>query len=123
MQKPEATRFNLKPLEVIRDLLRQSAGNGSIGEAPQAVKVYQFMNSADVGFFWPSANEGRLYLSGRPLLDYERSTIQSVVDVDTTSSTWCSGNTASAAAQLARANQGGQHSVSEEDPADPRILD
>lgn len=100
MQQPESARFDMEPFEVIRDLLRASSPDDSIGGAPQAVKVYQYMNAVDVAFFWPSVADGRLYLSGRPLLEYERASINSVVDPDTVISTWSSGNTAVALSQI-----------------------
>lgn len=111
MNLPKGCRFNMEPFEAIRDLLRRSSPTDSIGGAPQAVKIYQFMNSADVAFFWPNVEEGRLFLSGRPLLDYERATIKSIFDPDTINSTWCNGNTASAKKQINSANKNGRSSV------------
>ncbi|MBF8709654.1 hypothetical protein IR016_22980 [Pseudomonas putida] len=104
MRQPESAKFNMEPFEIIRDLLRESTANDSIGGAPQAVKVYQYLNSTDVGFFWPSADSGRLFISGRPLLEYERASINSVIDPDTLNSTWSSGNTAVASGQIEKAN-------------------
>lgn len=93
-------RFDLEPFEAIRDLLIESTSNDSIGGAPQIVKVYQFMNSADVGVFWPSVANGRLYVSGRPLLEHEQASLKSVLDPDWLSSTWSTGNTAQARLQV-----------------------
>jgi hypothetical protein len=100
MRHPPTARFNLEPLECIRDLLRNSSANDSIGGAPQAVKIYQYLNSTDVGFFWPRLEGGRLFLSGRPLLDYERAEIRSVIDPDSIQSTWSSGNSKEAENQI-----------------------
>ncbi|MFP5300329.1 hypothetical protein R2R70_03805 [Cobetia sp. SIMBA_158] len=100
MRQTEKSRFDMEPFEVIRDLLRSSTPEDSIGGAPQAVKVYQFMKSVDVAFFWPTVVDGRLYLSGRPLLSYERASVNSIVDPDTTVSTWSSGNTKVAVSQI-----------------------
>ncbi|QCS63676.1 hypothetical protein EC609_14860 [Achromobacter denitrificans] len=100
MRQPCTARFNMEPFECIRDLLRSASINCSIGGAPQAVKIYQYLNSTDVGFFWPQAEDGRLFLSGRPLLDYERAEIRSVIDPDSTQSTWSTGNSASARGQV-----------------------
>ncbi len=100
MRHPPTARFNLEPFECIRDLLRNSSANDSIGGAPQAVKIYQYLNSTDIGFFWPRFEDGRLFLSGRPLLDYERAEIRSVIDPDSIQSTWSSGNSKEAANQM-----------------------
>lgn len=116
MRQPRGSKFDFEPFEVIRDLLRSADANGSIGGAPQAVKVYQFQNSADVGIFWPSAAGGRLFLSGRPLLEYEQATIKSVVDPDTLDSTWSNGSAANAFEQLARARELDQARNSDDDP-------
>ena len=116
MRQPRESTFNLEPFEVIRDLLRAADADGSIGGAPQAVKVYQFQNSADVGIFWPNVNDGRLFLSGRPLLEYERATIKSVVDPDTLDSTWSNGTAANASEQLAQARQLDRARISDDDP-------
>jgi hypothetical protein len=103
MRQPPTARFNMEPFECIRDLLRNSSVGDSIGGAPQAVKIYQYLNSADVGFFWPQLDGGRLFLSGRPLLDYERAEIRSVIDPDSIQSTWSSGNSEVAAIQIRKA--------------------
>lgn len=103
MREPPTARFDMEPFEAMRDLLRRSNNGDSIGGSPQAIKIYQYMNSADVAFFWPTVASGRLYLSGRPLLEYERATIHSVVDPDTCISTWSSGNSETAVEQIRRA--------------------
>lgn len=103
MRTPPDSRFNLEPFEIIRDLLKASRPADSIGGAPQLAKVYQYLNSTDVGVFWPNARSGRLYLCGRPLLDYERATIRSVLDPDALVSTWTAGGIQDAQANLERA--------------------
>ncbi|WP_339434447.1 hypothetical protein [Pseudomonas orientalis] len=123
MRQPESARFNMEPFGIIRDLLRESNVGDSIGGAPQAVKVYQYVNSTDVGVFWPTAASGRLFISGRPLLEYERATINSVVDPDTLNSTWCSGNTAGASAQIEKANMRDQSRASDDEPVAMEIPD
>ena len=105
----------MEPFEGIRDLLRTSSVGDSIGGAPQAVKIYQYLNSADVGFFWPQLDGGRLFLSGRPLLDYERAEIRSVIDPDSVQSTWSSGNSEVAATQIRKALAGETLYCSEEE--------
>lgn len=123
MRQPKGVRFNMEPFEIIRDLLRESKPGHSIGGAPQAVKVYQYANSTDMGVFWPDVVNGRLFISGRPLLEYERATINSVVDPDTLNSTWCSGNTAVASNQIERANLKGKSSAADEEPINMGITD
>lgn len=115
MGKAAKARFNLEPFEVIRDLVSQATPDDSIGGAPQAVKVYQFQNSTDIGIFWPSVNDGRLFLAGRPLLEYERATIRSVIDPQTLNSSWSSGSTAHALEQIARANAADNERCGDED--------
>lgn len=108
MNSPKGIKFNMEPFETIRDLVRSASADHSIGGSPQAVKIYQFMNSADVGVFWPDVATGRLHVSGRPLLDYERATLKSVLDPDTLNSTWCNGNSKSAKDQISLAIKNGQ---------------
>ena len=116
MRQPHSSNFDLEPFEVIRSLLRNADADGSIGGAPQAVKVYQFQNSADIGIFWPAVAGGRLFLAGRPLLEYERATIKSVIDPDTLNSTWSNGTTANASDQLAQASRFARARISDDDP-------
>lgn len=108
MNEPKGSKFNMEPFEAIRDLVRSASADDSIGGSPQAVKIYQFMNSTDVGVFWPDVETGRLHVSGRPLLDYERATLKSVLDPDTLNSTWCNGNSKSAKDQIYVAIKNGQ---------------
>lgn len=104
MKKPPGSKFSLEPFEVVRDLLREADPGHTIGGAPQIVKIYQYLNSVNVGVFWPDLAEGRLFLSGRPLLDYENASIQSVLDPDTLQSTWARGSSKEAANSLINAN-------------------
>ena len=115
MRQPPTARFNMEPFECIRDILRDSSAGDSIGGAPQAVKIYQYLNSTDVGFFWPQLEGGRLFLSGRPLLDYERAEIRSVIDPDSIQSTWSSGNSEVAANQIRKAFGGKALECDDED--------
>lgn len=121
--KSKGVRFDLEPFEVIRELLMESNANDSIGGAPQIVKVYQFQNSADVGIFWPKFPDGRLFLCGRPLLEYERATIKSVLDPETLNSTWSSGSPAEAANQLKIACESDAARISDDDPEAEEIPD
>jgi len=113
MNQPHGSKFNYEPFEVIRDLLKEIDAGKTIGGAPQGVKVYQFQNSVDIGFFWPTL-EGRLFLSGRPILEYERATIRSVVDPDSLNSTWSNGTVVDAFDQLRKACQIDQARKSDE---------
>lgn len=61
-----------EPFEVVRDMLRDTSKSETIGGAPQVVKVYQYMQTAPFGVYWPDRNEGKVFLQGRPCLGYER---------------------------------------------------
>jgi hypothetical protein len=121
MRQPDTARFNLEPFEIIRDLLKDANADHSIGGAPQAVKVYQYLNSADVGIFWPKVSGGRLFLAGRPLLEYECATVKSVLDPESLNSTWSSGRTLEAAQQIQMTTENGDVSSADEDPSAPEI--
>jgi hypothetical protein len=116
MRQPATSRFNMEPFEIIRDLLRHSDADSTIGGSPQGAKIYQYMSSADIGVFWPNVQDGHLFLCGRPLLDYERASIKSIIDPDTLNSTWCSGGLDEAAAQIKSANLPDADRTSEEGP-------
>lgn len=66
--------FDWEPFEVLRDCLREVAGNfdQTIGGAPQILKVYQHLNSRQIGVFWPDRRADAIYVQGRRMLDYER---------------------------------------------------
>ncbi len=123
MRQPLTAKFNMEPFEVIRDLLKGANANDSIGGAPQAVKVYQYLNSADVGIFWPQVRGGRLFLAWRPLLEYECATIKSVLDPESLHSTWSNGSTAEAFSQIERAGKTDRNRSADEDPVAPEIPD
>lgn len=67
----ELEGFNMEPFEVVRDMLRDGNKAPTIGGAPQVVKVYQYMQSAPLGVFWPSKDAGVVHLAGRPIQGYE----------------------------------------------------
>jgi hypothetical protein len=69
---PSGMRLDWEPFEVIRDMLRDPQRSETIGGSPQLVKVYQYMDTAVQGVFWPSKREGCIHLQGRPCLGYER---------------------------------------------------
>lgn len=64
--------LDMEPFEVVRDMLRAEDKASTIGGAPQIVKVYQYMQAAPLGVYWPNRAGGRIFLLGRPCLDYER---------------------------------------------------
>lgn len=123
MRQPNTAKFDLEPFEVIRDLLKGANASDSIGGAPQAVKVYQYLNSADVGIFWPKVIGGRLFLAGRPLLEYECATVKSVLDPESLNSTWSSGRTAEAVTQIQKATGNDYVRSADENPAAPEVPD
>lgn len=123
MCQPITAKFNMEPFEVIRDLLKRANANDSIGGAPQAVKVYQYLNSADVGIFWHHVTDGRLFLAGRPLLEYECATVKSVLDPESLSSTWSSGSTTEAVTQIQKVTENDRMRSADENPAAPEIPD
>lgn len=65
--------FDMEPFEIVRDLLRSSGRDDSIGGAPQIVKVYQHMNCRPIGVYWPTKKAGNATLQGRVLQNYEDS--------------------------------------------------
>ena len=78
-------RFNLEPFTALAKMLgdpaytdRSSALRGPIGGAPQLLKVYPFLRTVEFGVHWPSRADGRLYLNGRQLFDYEKVTIPQI---------------------------------------------
>jgi len=75
-------KLDMEPFEVVRDMLRSSNRSETIGGSPQVAKVYQYMNSAPHGVYWPNKDQGVVHLQGRPMLGYERSE-RWVLDPDT----------------------------------------
>lgn len=61
-----------EPFEVIRDMLRDNEHAHTIGGAPQVVKVHQHMNAYSYAVYWPNKESKKIFLHGRPCLDYER---------------------------------------------------
>lgn len=66
--------FDWQPFEILRDILRTNAddSSASIGGAPQVMKIYQHMNCRQIGVFWPRQDGGQIFVSGRPILPYEK---------------------------------------------------
>ena len=73
--------FDMEPLEVLRDMLRDSSFD-LIGGGPQVMKIYKYCNYQPYGIFGPNKESATISLLGRPLLDYEQSTYL-VLDTDT----------------------------------------
>jgi len=72
---PPLDRISMEPFEIVRDMLRnpslqQTECQGSIGGAPQVLKVFQYSRTASFAVFWPDRN-GRPHFHGRPCLSYE----------------------------------------------------
>jgi len=83
----EGTGFNMEPFEVLRELLRKSGKNETIGGAPQVIKVYQHMNCRPFGVYWTDQNgQTQVTLFGRPLMGYENMDYW-VLDPDTLKTT------------------------------------
>jgi len=73
--------FDMEPLEVLRDMLRDSTFD-LIGGAPQVIKVYRYSGCKPFAVFWPNKTAATVNLLGRPLLHYEQAD-HGVLDVDT----------------------------------------
>jgi hypothetical protein len=111
-----AKALDWEPFEVIRDILRipelrDPENPESIGGAPQVVKVYQYMQTAPLGVFWPKRRRGKVSLQGRICLPYEY-TDRWVLDPDSL-------RTESITKGKKRANDDGE---SESDIVDPHRL-
>jgi hypothetical protein len=78
----ESKGFDLEPFEVLRDILRESKPEDSVGGSPQMVKVYQHMNARPIAVYWPNKESQNVSLLGRPLLAYEN-TDYWILDPDT----------------------------------------
>ena len=72
-QEETPQTLDMQPFEVVRDMLRDPERHHTIAGAPQVVKVYQYMQSADIGVYWPRREGGNVFLRGRPKLGYETS--------------------------------------------------
>ena len=76
-------KFDFEPLEVLRDILRASKPEDSVGGAPQLMKVFQHMNTRLRGVYWKCGDQARVpHYAGRPLLNYERADDLWVLDPD-----------------------------------------
>lgn len=80
-RKLDARGFDMEPLEVLRDMLREQTFDG-IGGAPQVMKVYKYASCKPYAIFWPDLASKKVNVLGRPLLDYEQSDYL-VLDTDT----------------------------------------
>ena len=67
----ESKGLDFEPFEVLRDILRESKPDDSVGGPPQVVKVYQHMNTRPIAVYWPNKESKKVSLLGRPLLEYE----------------------------------------------------
>ena len=77
----QAEQFKLdwEPFEVIRDMLEEAQNDhskysfGSIGGAPQVMKIYEYLSSQMLGVKWKNKGDETIktYISGRQALDYE----------------------------------------------------
>jgi hypothetical protein len=80
-KKIQGGGFDMEPLEVLRDMLREPSFH-LIGGAPQVMKVYKYSNFQPYAVFWPRKAAKTINLLGRPLLNYEQSAYL-VLDTDT----------------------------------------
>ena len=78
-------KFDMEPFTALSNMLgnpayvdRRGKFRGSIGGAPQFLKVYPFFRTVEYGVHWPSREDGHLYLNGRRLFDYEKVTIPQI---------------------------------------------
>lgn len=74
-----STKFDMEPFEALVAMLRdpefvdrKSALGGPIGGAPQLFKIYPYLRTLEIGVRWPNAEDGRLFLNGRQIFDYEK---------------------------------------------------
>jgi hypothetical protein len=74
--------WGYRPFAALRDLLRAPDKPYTIGGAPQIIKVYQHLNAVPMGVYWPNKESGRITILGRPMLDYERTSVW-IFDPDT----------------------------------------
>ena len=63
-------------------MLRDDKHSETIGGGPQIVKVYQYLQSAPVGVYWPSRTSRKVIFLGRECLGYENLE-RPVLDPDT----------------------------------------
>lgn len=79
MDFSNAQHFDMEPFTALSNMLRnplytdrRGEHRGPIGGAPQLLKVYPFFRTVEFGVQWPSQAQGRLYLNGRQVFDYEK---------------------------------------------------
>jgi hypothetical protein len=79
MNKSGRPIFNMQPFEAVSMMLgdgtyveRKMKYKGVIGGAPQMLKIYPFLRTIEFAIFWPSREEGKLYLNGRETFEYEK---------------------------------------------------
>lgn len=68
---PFYKHYDMEPFEVIRDMLRTAEPHSTIGGAPQLLSVCQHMTSRHLAIYWPNKENGGIYLSGRPVFEFE----------------------------------------------------
>lgn len=73
--------FDMEPLEILCEVIRCTM-NKDIGGPPQMVKVYQSLTSVTFGIMWDVGGTRTVTLGGRPLLNYETTTLP-ILDPDT----------------------------------------
>lgn len=76
--------LDMEPFEVLRDMLKDEDEEKYplIGGAPQLIKIYKHMNRTPIAVRWVLDGKNILSLSGRPLLEYEK-TSYPIIDPDT----------------------------------------
>jgi hypothetical protein len=99
---PPLDRITMEPFEIVRDMLRNSSlqqvgVQGSIGGAPQLLKVFQYSRTSSFAVYWPDRNGGP-HFHGRPCLSYENLD-KMCFDPDTLESFYLSSDTARAKAR------------------------
>lgn len=75
----EAERFDMEPFCALASMLanpvytdRRRDLKGVIGGAPQLLKVYPFFRTIEFGVHWPDTGNGKLFLNGREVFDFEK---------------------------------------------------
>lgn len=78
--KIKSGSFDMEPFEVLRDIIRDKCC-ADVGGPPQVVKIYEHLNAAPIGVYWPNRESGTISILGRPLMYYEK-TRWGVIDPD-----------------------------------------
>jgi hypothetical protein len=63
--------FDMEPFEVLRDIIRDSGHDDTVGGAPQILKITLYLECRSFAVYWPNRDDGSIYLGGRKLLEYE----------------------------------------------------